>query len=106
KPWLAADRMAPLKLRDLALAPRMITVSLGTWQLAHIAGRIVRPHSDLNGVLHKRAKRLTQRIRGAGLVGASGYQLDDMLSLQQRCTFIAMLDAQPFDHAAIGGLRT
>src|SRR5215472_17184504 len=51
------DYMPCLELLDLAVGPAVIAVSLDPEHL-HIARRVVRPHSDLDGVLHQGSQHL------------------------------------------------
>src|SRR5262249_46822284 len=56
EPGAGTNGMAPFKLLDLALGPRMIAIALGGRNLAHIAGRIIGPQPDLDRELHQRAQ--------------------------------------------------
>src|SRR5262245_59013773 len=86
-----ADRMMSLELLDLALSPRVIALALSGRHLAHIAGRVLRPHSDLYGVLHQRPQRAAQCVGGPWGVGTGREKFDHMLALQECDALVAML---------------
>ena len=81
QPRTRTDRVVSLELLDLALGPRVIALTFCGRHLAHVAGRVVGPHSDLYGVLHQRPQRAAQCVGGSWSVGSGREKLDNVLAL-------------------------
>jgi len=80
QPRARTNQVAALELLDFGFGPRMITIALAARNPAYIAGGIIRPHADLDGVLHQRPQRTTQFVRRHRR-GCSSQKLDHMIPL-------------------------
>src|SRR6516164_2535894 len=96
--------MVALELGDLGLGPRVIAVALSRRDFAHVAGRVVRPHSDLDRVLYQCPQRAAQWVGGSGGASSGRKKFDHMLAPQKHNPLLTMLDAQPSNDATIGRL--
>src|SRR5262245_17020704 len=90
-----------LELRTSGFRPSVIAVAPDR-DRSHIAGWVVRPHPDLDRMLHQGAQRLAQCVRRSRLVGAGGDKPDYMLAVHEGGPLVAMLGAEPIDDIAIG----
>ena len=78
----------------------METVALDA-DTRNVTRRIILPEAGIDGVLHQHAKHSKETVCAPGLITSAIHHVDDVVALQPRDRFVAIVFAQTINDASI-----